>query len=115
MATCERRAHAATAERAPPGLESTPRCRGGPTYLRRLRQRRALTREITRRLNADGVPTPTGKQAVWGTSTIGRLLRNEAYCRPRCLAQQYHRPRPGMTLSVTVENCAVLPVEKCAV
>ena len=37
------------------------------------------TREITRRLNADGVPTPTGKQAVWGTSTIGRLLRNETY------------------------------------
>ena len=37
------------------------------------------TREITRRLNADRVPTPTGKQAVWGTSTIGRLLRNEAY------------------------------------
>jgi len=37
------------------------------------------TREITRRLNADGVTTPTGKRAVWGTSTIGRLLRNEAY------------------------------------
>ena len=37
------------------------------------------TREITRRLNADSVPTPTGKRAVWGTSTIGRLLRNEAY------------------------------------
>jgi site-specific DNA recombinase len=37
------------------------------------------TREITRRLNADGVATPTGKRAVWGTSTIGRLLRNEAY------------------------------------
>ena len=36
------------------------------------------TREITRRLNADRVPTPTGK-AVWGTSTIGRLLHNEAY------------------------------------
>ncbi|MDQ1535763.1 MAG: Recombinase [Actinomycetota bacterium] len=37
------------------------------------------TREITRRLNADGIPTPTGGKAVWGTSTIGRLLRNEAY------------------------------------
>jgi site-specific DNA recombinase len=36
------------------------------------------TREITRRLNADSVPTPSGK-AVWGTSTIGRLLHNEAY------------------------------------
>jgi site-specific DNA recombinase len=37
------------------------------------------TREITRRLNADGISTPTGKRSVWGTSTIGRLLRNEAY------------------------------------
>ncbi len=35
-------------------------------------------REITRRLNADRVATPTGK-AVWGTSTVGRLLTNEAY------------------------------------
>ena len=35
-------------------------------------------REITRRLNAEGVPSPTGKP-VWGTSTVGRLLRNEAY------------------------------------
>ena len=36
------------------------------------------TREIVRRLNLDHVPSPTGK-AVWGTSTIGRLLRNESY------------------------------------
>jgi DNA invertase Pin-like site-specific DNA recombinase len=35
-------------------------------------------RQITRRLNADQVPTPTGKP-VWGVSTIGRLLRNHAY------------------------------------
>ena len=35
-------------------------------------------REITRRLNTDSVATPTGK-AVWGTSTVGRLLTNEAY------------------------------------
>ena len=25
------------------------------------------------------MPTPTGRSGVWGTSTIGRLLRNEAY------------------------------------
>ena len=50
------------------------------------------TREITRRLNADGVATPTGKRAVWGTSTIGRLLRNEAYIGQRLL--QPHRERP---------------------
>ena len=36
------------------------------------------TRQIARRLNTDRIPTSTGK-AVWGTSAIGRLLRNEAY------------------------------------
>jgi site-specific DNA recombinase len=35
-------------------------------------------RQICRGLNADRVPSPTGK-ATWGTSTILRLLRNEAY------------------------------------
>ena len=35
-------------------------------------------REICRRLNADAIPSPTGKP-TWGTSTISRLLRNEAY------------------------------------
>ena len=37
------------------------------------------TRSIARRLAADQVPTPTGRSGVGGTSTIGRLLRNEAY------------------------------------
>ena len=35
-------------------------------------------REICRRLNADATPSPTGKP-TWGTSTLCRLLRNEAY------------------------------------
>jgi site-specific DNA recombinase len=35
-------------------------------------------RQITRGLSDDGVSSPTGK-AIWGMSTIGRLLRNEAY------------------------------------
>jgi site-specific DNA recombinase len=35
-------------------------------------------REICRRLNADGVPSPTGNP-TWGHSTLSRLLRNEAY------------------------------------
>jgi site-specific DNA recombinase len=35
-------------------------------------------REICRRLNADAIPSPTGKP-TWGHSTICRLLRNEAY------------------------------------
>jgi site-specific DNA recombinase len=36
------------------------------------------TRQIARRLNADRIPSSAGK-SVWGTSAIGRLLRNEAY------------------------------------
>ncbi len=35
-------------------------------------------RQITRRLSDNAVPSPSGK-AIWGMSTIGRLLRNEAY------------------------------------
>ena len=35
-------------------------------------------RQITWQLNQDGVPSPSEK-AIWGVSTIGRLLRNEAY------------------------------------
>jgi site-specific DNA recombinase len=35
-------------------------------------------REICRRLNADRIASPTGK-ATWGTSTLCRLLGNEAY------------------------------------
>ena len=36
-------------------------------------------REIVRRLSADGVPPPTGQRPIWGTSTISRILHNEAY------------------------------------
>ena len=35
-------------------------------------------RQITWRLREESVPSPSGK-AIWGMSTIGRLLRNEAY------------------------------------
>jgi site-specific DNA recombinase len=35
-------------------------------------------REIARRLNADGIASPSG-QAVWSTSTISGLLRNQVY------------------------------------
>ena len=63
-------------------------------------------RQITRQLNEDLVPSPTGK-AVWGVSGIGRLLRNEAYIgrayynrtesvsdrRPGKGARQVRRPR----------------------
>jgi len=36
-------------------------------------------RQICRQLNAGAVPTPTGSRAVWGTSTLSRILANEAY------------------------------------
>jgi site-specific DNA recombinase len=36
-------------------------------------------REIVRRLSADGVPTPKDNRPLWGTSTLSRLLHNEAY------------------------------------
>ena len=35
-------------------------------------------RQITGRLNTDRVPSPTGRP-IWGVSTVGRLLRNQAY------------------------------------
>jgi site-specific DNA recombinase len=41
-------------------------------------QHNASIRQLTRLLNDEGVCSPSGKD-VWGCSTIGRLLRNEAY------------------------------------
>ena len=41
-------------------------------------QQNTSIRQLTRRLNDEGVCSPSGKD-VWGCSTIGRLLRNEAY------------------------------------
>jgi len=97
--------------RAPYGYRRLPRSVDGPPRLEPFEPEAAVvrrifddyvagghsTREITRRLNADGVPTPTGARAVWGTSTIGRLLRNEAY-----VGRVYYNrtesvpdPRPG--------------------
>ena len=35
-------------------------------------------RQIAKGLNYDGISSPTGR-AVWGVSTIARILRNEAY------------------------------------
>jgi Recombinase len=37
------------------------------------------TREIVRRLHADGVASPKGQRPIWGTSTISRILHNEAH------------------------------------
>lgn len=35
-------------------------------------------RQITKHLNQEGICSPSGK-AIWGVSTVGRILRNEAY------------------------------------
>ena len=78
--------------KAPYGYRRIPRGPDGPAHLeifepeaavvRRIFAERAAgttIRQICRQLNADAVPTPTGSRAVWGTSTLDRLLRNEAY------------------------------------
>jgi site-specific DNA recombinase len=78
--------------KAPYGYRRVPRGPEGPAHLeifepeaaivRRIFTERAAgttIRQICRQLNADAVPTPTGSRSVWGTSTLDRLLRNEAY------------------------------------
>jgi site-specific DNA recombinase len=78
--------------KAPYGYRRIPRGADGPAHLeifepeaavvRRIFAERAAgttIRQICRLLNADAVPTPTGSRAVWGTSTLDRMLRNEAY------------------------------------
>ena len=87
------RAGEVLAWRTPYGYRRLPRDAAGPARLEIYEPEAAVvrrifhdtvagghsTREIARRLAADQVPTPTGRGAIWGTSTIGRLLRNEAY------------------------------------
>jgi site-specific DNA recombinase len=86
------RAGEITTWKAPYGYRRVTRTAGsGPAHLevfepeatavRRIFSERVTgttIREICRRLNADAVPSPTGR-ATWGHSTVSRLLRNEAY------------------------------------
>jgi site-specific DNA recombinase len=78
--------------KAPYGYRRVPRGPDGPAHLeifepeaavarRIFAERSAGTtiRQICRQLNEAAVSTPTGSRAVWGTSTVNRLLRNEAY------------------------------------
>jgi DNA invertase Pin-like site-specific DNA recombinase len=92
--------------KAPYGYRRIPRSPDGPAHLeifepeaavaRRIFAERAAgttIRQICRQLNADAVPTPTGSRAVWGTSTLDRILRKRGLHRPHLL--QPHRDRPG--------------------
>jgi site-specific DNA recombinase len=86
------RAGEVISRKAPYGYRRVPRGPDGPARLeifepeaavaRRIFAERAAgttIRQICRQLNEDAVPTPSGSRAVWGTSTLNRLLRNEAY------------------------------------
>ena len=79
-------------------------------------------REIIRRLAADDVASPTGRRGIWGTSTLSRLLRNEAYVgrvyfnrteavpdpRPGRRSKQVPRPREDW---ITIAVPAILTEE----
>ena len=86
------RAGEVVAWKPPYGYRRIPRVDDRPAYLevfepeavvvRRIfddyvRKDRSM-RQITKGLNYDGIGSPSGK-AVWGASTIARILRNEAY------------------------------------
>jgi site-specific DNA recombinase len=86
------RAGEVISRKAPYGYRRIPRGPDGPAHLeiyepeaaiaRRIFAERAAgttIRQICRQLNADAVPTPTGSRSVWGTSTLARILRSEAY------------------------------------
>jgi site-specific DNA recombinase len=78
--------------KAPYGYRRVARSAAGPAHLVVFEPEAAVVRrifddyvagghsmrQITRRLNAEHLASPTGKP-VWGVSTVGRLLRNEAY------------------------------------
>ena len=55
-----------------------PEARGRARDLRAYVERGLSVRQIAFWLRERGIPSPTGKP-IWGTSTIDRLLRNEAY------------------------------------
>jgi site-specific DNA recombinase len=86
------RAGEVISRKAPYGYRRIPRGPEGPAHLeiyepeaatvRQIFAERAAgttIRQICRQLNAGAVPTPTGSRAVWGTSTLARILRSEAY------------------------------------
>ena len=86
------RAGEVISRKAPYGYRRIPRGPDGPARLEIYEPEAAIVqrifaerasgttiRQICRQLNADAVPTPTSSRAVWGTSTLARILRSEAY------------------------------------
>ena len=87
------RAGEVLAWRTPYGYRRQPRDAHGPARLEVFEPEAAVVRrifddyvhgghslrEIIRRLAADQIPPPTGRDRLWRTSTLSKLLRNEAY------------------------------------
>jgi site-specific DNA recombinase len=87
------RAGEVIAWKTPYGYQRIPRDTAGPARLVVFEPEAAIVRrifadyttgghsirEIIRRLCTDRVPPPTGQRPIWGTSTISRILHNEAY------------------------------------
>jgi site-specific DNA recombinase len=87
------RAGEVLAWRTPYGYRRQPRDAHGPARLEVFEPEAAVVRrifadaavgghslrEIIRRLAADQVPPPAGRDRLWSTSTLSKLLRNEAY------------------------------------
>ena len=86
------RAGEVIAWKCPYGYRRVPRCGDRPAHLEIYEPEASVVRrifrdyvegdlsirQITRDLNQDAVASPTGR-SIWGTSTIGRILRNESY------------------------------------
>jgi Recombinase len=97
--------------RVPYGYRRRPRDAHGPARLEAFEPEAAIVRrifhdyvhgghslrEIIRRLAADQIPPPTGRDRLWRPSTLSNLLRHEAYIR-RIYANRTEAvpdPRPG--------------------
>ena len=108
------RAGEVIAWKTPYGYQRLPRDTTGPARLVILEPEAAIVRrifadytagghsirEIVRRLCVDGVAPPTGQRPIWGTSTISRILHNEAY-----IGRVYfNHPRPSTRPTIQADT-----------
>ena len=78
----------------PRASTSRARSRGGSRDLPAYLEDDLSVRQIALRLHERGIPSPTGK-AMWGTSSVNRFLRNEAYVGTLYYNQrESYRPTP---------------------